>query len=289
MGAEHGRVPVVLVHGARTSRTMWRAQVGALERSGRRALAVDLPGHGALRGESFTLAAAVAAVARAVDDVGGRALVVGLSLGGYVAIEHRAQRPEQSAGLVAASCCTDTASPLRRPWLRAARWIESWPDSGERLNRALVDATVPRAGRADLAEGGFALDAMSAVLAETGRCSPLDRLAQGRSPVWVVNGRLDHFRLQEGAFVRSARASGAPVRLVVLPGAKHLVSLDAPVAFSRVVLEAADSIEADARAARARSAGAQLPGARPADERGGVGDDDDVVPEPLERRGRDRP
>src|SRR5690606_37439557 len=37
-------LPVVLLHGARTSRTMWRPQVEALERAGRTALAVDLPG-----------------------------------------------------------------------------------------------------------------------------------------------------------------------------------------------------------------------------------------------------
>ncbi|MFI0904400.1 alpha/beta fold hydrolase [Streptomyces sioyaensis] len=42
----------------------------------------DLPGHGSRRGEPFTIAGAVAAVADAIDELGGRALLVGLSLGG---------------------------------------------------------------------------------------------------------------------------------------------------------------------------------------------------------------
>ena len=38
-----GPTPVVLLHGARASRTMWRAQVAALEDAGRTVVAVDLP------------------------------------------------------------------------------------------------------------------------------------------------------------------------------------------------------------------------------------------------------
>ena len=54
---------------------MWRDQLAALRRAGVDALAVDLPGHGARRGEAFTLDGAVEAVAAGIDDVGGRALV----------------------------------------------------------------------------------------------------------------------------------------------------------------------------------------------------------------------
>src|SRR4051794_565087 len=98
--------PVVLVHGLRASRTMWRAQVDSMERAGGVAVAVDLPGHGRRLDERFTLDEAVETVTRAIDGLGGRALVVGLSLGGYVAITHAARRPDQVVGLVATSCCT---------------------------------------------------------------------------------------------------------------------------------------------------------------------------------------
>ncbi|MCZ2261441.1 alpha/beta fold hydrolase [Isoptericola sp. QY 916] len=231
-------VPVVLVHGSRTSATMWRRQLEALGRAGVPAVATDLPGHGARRGEPFTLDGAVDAVHDAVEGLGGRALVAGLSLGGYVAIEHRARHPEQSAGLVAASCCTESSSSLRPAWLSLARWIEGWPDHGARLNDAVVRLALDAEGAGDLGAGGYALTAMAEVLRELGPTDTLGALAAARSPVWFVNGRYDHFRAQERAFVAAARAGGAAARLVVVPHARHLVSLDAPVAFTRALLEA---------------------------------------------------
>ncbi|WP_313663536.1 alpha/beta hydrolase [Cellulosimicrobium cellulans] len=230
--------PVVLVHGSRTSRSMWRDQLAALRRAGVDALAVDLPGHGARRGEAFTLDGAVEAVAAGIDDVGGRALVVGLSLGGYVAIETRARHPERVVGLVAAACSTPPATRLRGGWLLVARGIERLPDGGAGLNQALVDRALTPQGAADLAAGGFALDVMSAILREVEAVDPVTALAATDSPVWLVNGRWDHFRFGERGFVEAARRGGAPVRLVVVPGARHLVSLDAPVTFNRVLLDA---------------------------------------------------
>jgi pimeloyl-ACP methyl ester carboxylesterase len=228
---------------------MWRHQLAVLDAAGVRAAAIDLPGHGTRVGERFTLSGAVAAVHDAVADLGGRALVVGLSLGGYVAVEHRAQHPEQSAGLVAASCSTPPQTRLRDAWLVAARLVESSPDHGARLNDLLVDLTLDAAAAADIAAGGYALEVMTDVLRELGASDALAALRRGSSPVWVVNGRWDHFRGWERAVVAAARSSGALTRLVVVPRARHLVSLDAPVAFARVLLEAVDAVSPTSRAA----------------------------------------
>lgn len=255
-----GWPPVVLVHGSRTSRSMWRAQLDALRRAGVDALAVDLPGHGARRGEAFTLDGAVEAVVDGVDAVGGRALVVGLSLGGYVAIETRARHPERVVGLVAAACSTPPATRLRGGWLLLARGIERLPDGGAGLNQALVDRALTPQAAADLAAGGFALDVMSAILREVGAVDPVVALAAAGTPVWLVNGRWDHFRLGERAFAEASRRGGAPVRLVVVPGARHLVSLDAPVAFNRVLLDAHRTV---AQAAPPAPDGGTAPPARP--------------------------
>ncbi|ACZ29695.1 hydrolase or acyltransferase (alpha/beta hydrolase superfamily)-like protein [Xylanimonas cellulosilytica DSM 15894] len=232
-------MPVVFVHGARTSRTMWRAQLAALDAAGVDAAAVDLPAHGERRGERFTVDGAVAVVHDAVDALGGRALVVGLSLGGYVAIEHRARYPEQSAGLVASGCCTPPQSRLRDAWTGASRLLERSPGQGAWLNDRLVGLMLDDDAARDVAAGGYALDAMTDVLREVGGIDSLAALRRGTSPVWIVNGRWDHFRGGERRAVAAARASGAPTRLVIVPHARHTVSLDAPVAFARVILEAA--------------------------------------------------
>ncbi|WP_273653902.1 alpha/beta fold hydrolase [Cellulomonas fimi] len=232
-------LPVVLVHGMRTSRTMWRAQVDALERAGHVAVAVDLPGHGERAGEPFLLDEAVATVRRAVDGVGGRALVVGLSLGGYVGIAHAARHPDQVAGLVAAGCSSRPRRLLVGGWSLAARGIVRLPDHGAGLNAFMVRRFLPAQGAVDIGAGGFALLVTEEVLREVARSSPVDDLARIQAPVWLVNGRFDHFRGDERLFLRACRDG----RLVVVPGATHLVSVVAPERFSRVVLEALDEVE----------------------------------------------
>jgi pimeloyl-ACP methyl ester carboxylesterase len=51
-------------------------------------------------------------------------------------------------------------------------------------------------------------------------------------PIWFVNGRLDHFRIEERRMLRAA----ADGRLVHIDGATHLVSLARPDAFAATVL-----------------------------------------------------
>jgi pimeloyl-ACP methyl ester carboxylesterase len=250
----------VLAHGVRTSATMWRAQVHALETAGHRAVAVDLPGHGVHRGKRFTMDGAVDALSAAVDDLGGRALVVGLSLGGYVAITHAARRPDQVAGLVAAGCSTRPLPLAVGGWALLARGIGMLPDAGAWLNQFMVDLTLASDAAVDVGAGGFALDVMDDVLREVGRTRPVESLARVEAPVWLVNGRYDHFRTEERRFLRACRDG----RLTVLRRARHLASLDAPVAFSRVLLEALDQLEErEAAAAAAVGEGSMAVGPTP--------------------------
>lgn len=229
--------PVVLVHGLRASRTMWRAQVTALRRAGYEALAIDLPGHGERLAETFTWQGAIDAVRDGVDAVGGRALVVGLSLGGYVAIGHAARHPEQVAGLVAAACCSVPRAAVLRAWGAAAdQFFARLPDRGAAINQALVDRTLPPQSALDVGAGGFALDVVGDTMRAMREATPVADLARVEAPVWLVNGRYDHFRADERRFLAACRDG----RLVVVPGATHLVSLVQPVRFTRVLLEVLD-------------------------------------------------
>jgi pimeloyl-ACP methyl ester carboxylesterase len=253
--------PVVLVHGVRTSRTMWRCQLEALERAGRVAVAVDLPGHGTRIAERFVVGACIDVIAEAIDALGGRAVVVGESLGGYLGIAHAARHPDQVAGLVAASCCSVPDQLAAAAWLLVVRGIVRLPDKGAWLNQKLVDVTMPREAGLDVAEGGYALGVMEDVLAGMRRVDPLVDLARIRCPVWLVNGQLDHFRLQERAYLRAA----GDARLVIIRGSNHMVSLVRPVAFNRAMLEAL--AEVDARGSDRRGADTRGSDRRGADAR----------------------
>jgi len=275
-------VPVILVHGLRTSATMWRAQVEALGGS-RPVLAIDLPGHGTRRGERFSVAGSLDAIDAAADRLagdGGRVAVVGLSLGGYLALAWAARRPDRVAGVLAAGSSARPGGPLTWAWLALVRLIALLPDRGAALNRAMVAAAVPEPGATDLGAGGYALDVMQDALREMSRVDPRADLASIDRPVWLVNGRWDHFRLGERRTVRAARQA----RLVVVPHSTHLVSVVAPVAFTRVLLGALD--ELDGRSVRGP---ADAPGPDATDEPGGVRHHDDVVAEGVEHDGPDAP
>jgi len=271
---------VVLVHGLRTSSTMWRPQVEMLRRAGRDVVTVDLPGHGYRIERPFTLDGATRAVGERVRQAGERVLLVGFSLGGYVALRVAARVPV--AGVVAAGCSTSPRALLVGPWALAARAIGLLPDRGERLNEGVVRRTVRPEAAADLAAGGWALDATTPVLREMRRSRPIADLARIDAPVWLVNGRYDHFRGEERRFLAACRDG----RLVVVPRAAHLVSLQAPVAFGRVLLGACDELD-DRPGASGRAP--EVPGPHPADDPRLVRHDDDPVPEPLQDGGRDVP
>lgn len=232
-------LPVVLLHGARTSGTMWRAQLDALGKEGRTAVAVDLPGHGRRMAEPFSVPASLRVIDEAVDAVGGRAVLVGLSLGGYLGTAYTARNPDRVAGLVAAGCSTTPGRLVTGAWLLAARLIARLPDRGGWLNQTLVDLTLPEEGAAAVGEGGFALDVMVDMLTAMREVRPLDDLSRVTCPVWLVNGQWDHFRTQERAFARACPRA----RLVTVRGATHLVSLVRPVAFNRVLLAALHELD----------------------------------------------
>lgn len=224
--------PVVLLHGARASRTMWRPQLEALERAGRPALAIDLPGHGTRISERFAIAPSIDAIGAGVELMGGRAVVVGLSLGGYLGILHAARHPAQVAGLVAAGSSSSTTQPASAAWLLVARGFARLPDRGAWLNQVLVRSTLPPEGAQDVAAGGFALDVMVDLLSAMRQVDMVAELRRIACPVWFVNGQWDHFRLQERTFA----AAAAQARVVTVRGATHLAPVVRPVAFTRVLL-----------------------------------------------------
>lgn len=237
-------LPILLVHGIRTSSTMWRQQVAALQADGYPVLAVDLPGHGTRLDETFSVDSALAAIDGGVQELGGRVLLVGLSLGGYCAMAYAARHPDRVIGLVAAGCSALPRGPLLGAYRGLARLVYRLPDKGRWLNDSMVRRMLPPQGAIDVLAGGTALEVMDPGLAATASLSPLDDLARYPGPVWLVNGRFDHFRLHERRYLRANNRA----RLVVVPGATHLVSLVQPERFTDALRRIAAELAAAPRA-----------------------------------------
>lgn len=102
-GGAGERLPVVIVPAAAGTTSQWRAQLEHLRRS-RRALALELRGHGASRARArrdTTVEQYAEDVAAVVDALGlKRFVLAGHSFGGAVASSYAATRPDRVAGLL---------------------------------------------------------------------------------------------------------------------------------------------------------------------------------------------
>lgn len=230
---------VVLVHGIRTSGTMWRAQSRMLERAGVPHLAVDLPGYGSRIGEPFTLARCRQTLDAAVASLQPPHVVVGLSLGSYVAIDWAARTAVAPEAIVLASCGTQPRGIGLSGYIVVAGLIARLPDKGLGLHTWAAQRVVDAELAADLLDGGVGLDAVVPTLQELAGLDVRGALTRIECPIWFVNGQRDHFRVEERRMLRATRAG----TLVVVPDAGHLVALDQPAAFADLVAAVVDEVD----------------------------------------------
>ncbi|UNK72256.1 alpha/beta hydrolase [Microbacterium sp. H1-D42] len=225
---------VVLVHGIRTSATMWRSQLEWLAERDVPALAIDLPGHGARMAEQFTLDAALGTIDDAVRDAAtrGPVLLVGHSMGGLLTLQYTgAEEPPPVAGLIAASCTALPRGAALRTYRTLAGTLDSLPDRGLWLSEQLLNATIPQATRLDFAAGGYALDAQDVALKSLESLDLLNAVPRIHVPLWFVNGQFDQLRMQETLFTRLAPEA----ELIVVPRTSHLVTAMRPQVFNAVL------------------------------------------------------
>jgi pimeloyl-ACP methyl ester carboxylesterase len=224
---------IVFLHGTRLCRTAWSAQMADL-RDEFRVIALDLPGHGVMAEVPFTLASARELVASVIERaVGGRAVLVGLSLGGYVAMDVAAARPDLVRGLVLSGATAEPVGWRAMPFRALGGVLRR--SGGPRFaaaNAWFFRTRFPPAIADPIVAGGFwasgGADAMRALSGERFA----DRLAAYPGPTLILNGEYD---LPFRAFARSFSGRASDVRRVRLRGASHLANLDRPAAFDHAI------------------------------------------------------
>ena len=225
--------PIVFVHGAMMGRSVWSPQVAALA-DRFRCISLDLPGHGTQRGQAFSLEGAAAGVARAIDEAaGGRAVVVGLSLGGYVSMTVAARYPDRVRGLVIAGSTREPVGVSRLAFQLYGWGLRLAPEPAvrtvalawfrRRYGRTLASAIT--------AGGHFSKGGSQAVRHLIGGRFR-DKLKAYGGPILVINGSMDLvFRIGAGRFL--AGVPGVTNRMI--PRAGHLSNVDRPEAFTALV------------------------------------------------------
>ena len=232
--------PVVLIHAFSVDRRMWAPQIAALERRFR-VIRYDLRGHGnsAAPSEPYAPHDDLRSV---LDALGvSRATLIGLSAGSTLAIDFAIAYPDRVRKLVLASPGLNGHVPS--PPLTWTQPVFQAAGRGDTEDAAKLWAATPiMAVHGDQAAAATVRAlVMSNLRLWTFRTNParpltpsaIARLAEVRSPTLVVLGDKDLPHIKEIADLLARGVAGA--RLVTIPGAGHIVNLDAPEAFNKSV------------------------------------------------------
>jgi len=234
--------PVVFLHAFPLNAGMWEAQRASL--GARRTLAPNFPGFGGRSSGAPELDRFAQAVIEDMDASGiTRAVLVGLSMGGYVAFRLHALAPGRFAGLVLADTRaggdeeagrtkrTEQAARTREEgvgWLAEALLPALLGETTLREKPAVVEAVRGMISEADPDGVARALEAMR------DRPDATPRLKEIRMPVLVIAGEEDVLTpVSEARRIVEGVQNG---RLTVIPGAGHLSNLEASDRFNEALL-----------------------------------------------------
>ena len=238
--------PVVLLHGFPFNRSLWREQAESLGASCR-VVAPDLRGHGetSVVAGPATMEEMAEDLAALLDELGvGRAVVGGLSMGGYVALAFLRAYPERVGALVLADtraqADTDDARRAREETARRALSDGMGPIAGMMLPKLLAPAT--REGRPDLVArvrgmilGTKPEGAAAALRGMAQRRDQTDLLETIRVPTLIIVGSEDVLTPPADSEAMHAKIEGS--RLVKIEGAGHVSNLERPGEFGRALAQ----------------------------------------------------
>jgi pimeloyl-ACP methyl ester carboxylesterase len=232
--------PVVLLHAFPLNATLWRPQVEAWP-VGWRVVTPDLPGFGASsEPPTATMDDMARGILRILDGLGiQRAVIGGLSMGGYLTLALYRLAPERFSGMILADTRATPDSEEQKAGRR--KMIATVRDQGppaiaDEMLPKLLGATSQRERPAlagtvrDMIEGNTAAAIAGALQAIRGRPDSTPLLPSIAVPTLVLCGDEDVLTppSDSEALHRGIRGS----RLVMLPRAGHLSNIEAPEAFS---------------------------------------------------------
>jgi len=232
----HGAGPAILLsHGFSATSQMWQPQVAALSR-GHKLILWDMRGHGRSdyppEDSAYSEEATVADMVAVLDAAGvEKAVIGGLSLGGYMSLAFRRVHPERVTALLV----VDTGPGFRNEEARA-RWNAVALNTAERLQTeglaSLSGQSRERALSTHRSAEGLARAARGMLTQRDARV--IESLPAIDVPALVIVGADD------APFLKAADYMAAKIpdsRLQVLSGAGHASNLDQPEAFNAAVLE----------------------------------------------------
>lgn len=255
--------PVVLVHAGIADLRSWDPVASLLVEAGLRTIRYDLRGHGLSETADVAFSNRDDLIA-VLDAVGvDRAVVVGSSAGGQIALDTAVERPDRVAAVVGVAAGLGGFEPDITPeelaLFEAMDRLESAdePDADAIADfdvRLWVDGPgqppdrVPSAIRELVREMDRPLYAAGRV---RGRPIPLrppaaDRLSALRCPVLAIAGSLD---VSDAiATARHLEANAPDARAIVIPGVAHMVGLEVPDLLARTIVDFVAGLGGDRRA-----------------------------------------
>lgn len=226
---------LLLSHGYGSTRHMWDDQHHALADRWR-VVSWDMRGHGETDSpadaKEYSAALTVADMRALLQHVGAeRAIIGGLSLGGYVSLAFALAHPEMTQALV----ICDSGPGYRNAEARA-QWNARAHERAANLEATGLDALGRRSRETQQAVHRSAqglAHAARGMLAQEGS-QVIDGLPGIRVPTLVIVGDQDQPFLAPSEYM-AKKIAGA--RLAVIPGAGHSSNLDQPEAFNRLLRE----------------------------------------------------